>query len=60
MSFFINHVMFWQLYCLFQDMQIIYYGLQGMEALSPYRDSVLRSIAKTARYERHEANDVLY
>ncbi|XP_069681189.1 rap guanine nucleotide exchange factor 6-like [Periplaneta americana] len=43
-----------------QDMQVIYYGLQGMEALSPYRDSVLRSISKTARYERHEANDVLY
>jgi Rap guanine nucleotide exchange factor 2 len=45
---------------LLQDLQVIYYGLQGMEALSPYRDSVLRSIAKTARYERHEANDVLY
>ena len=43
-----------------QDLQVIYYGLQGMEALTPYRDSVLRTIAKTARYERHEANDVLY
>jgi Rap guanine nucleotide exchange factor 2 len=41
-------------------MQVIYYGLQGMEALSSCRDSVLRSIAKAARYERHEANDVLY
>jgi Rap guanine nucleotide exchange factor 2 len=48
------------MYRLLQDLQVIYYGLQGMEALSPYRDSVLRSIAKTARYERHEANDVLY
>ncbi|XP_063217155.1 rap guanine nucleotide exchange factor 6-like [Bacillus rossius redtenbacheri] len=43
-----------------QDLQIIYYGLQGTEALSPYRDSVLRALCKTVRYERHEANDVLY
>ncbi|XP_039276653.1 rap guanine nucleotide exchange factor 6-like [Nilaparvata lugens] len=43
-----------------QDLQIIYYGLHGLEALSPYRDSTLRSLCKTVRYERHDANDVLY
>ncbi|XP_046668061.1 rap guanine nucleotide exchange factor 6 isoform X3 [Homalodisca vitripennis] len=43
-----------------QDVQIIYYGLHGLESLSPYRDSVLRSLCKTVRYERHDANDVLY
>ncbi|XP_067008888.1 rap guanine nucleotide exchange factor 2 [Anabrus simplex] len=31
-----------------------------MEALSPYRDSVIRAMCKTVRYERHQANDVLY
>nr|XP_024217393.1 rap guanine nucleotide exchange factor 6-like [Halyomorpha halys] len=43
-----------------QDLQIIYYGLHGLEALSHYRDSVLRSLCKSVRYERHLANDVLY
>ncbi|KAL1459972.1 hypothetical protein WDU94_011914 [Cyamophila willieti] len=42
------------------DLQIIYYGLHGLEALAPYRDSVLRSLCKLVRYERHSANDVLY
>uniref|UniRef100_A0A8D8PXE9 Rap guanine nucleotide exchange factor 6 n=1 Tax=Cacopsylla melanoneura TaxID=428564 RepID=A0A8D8PXE9_9HEMI len=43
-----------------QDLQIIYYGLHGLESLAPYRDSVLRSLCKLVRYERHSANDVLY
>ncbi|KAI5738620.1 hypothetical protein M8J77_009277 [Diaphorina citri] len=43
-----------------QDLQIIYYGLHGLEALAPYRDSVLRSLCRVVRYERHQANDVLY
>ncbi|CAI6363494.1 unnamed protein product [Macrosiphum euphorbiae] len=43
-----------------QDLQIIYYGLQSLEALYTYRDSALRTLCKTVRYEHHEANDVLY
>ncbi|XP_058804685.1 rap guanine nucleotide exchange factor-like isoform X2 [Phymastichus coffea] len=43
-----------------QDLQFIYYGLLGLEALRPCRDSVLRQLCKTVRYERHHANHVLY
>ncbi|XP_011309778.1 rap guanine nucleotide exchange factor 6 isoform X5 [Fopius arisanus] len=43
-----------------QDLQIIYYGLLGLEALRPCRDSLLRELCKIVRYERHHANDVLY
>ncbi|XP_033230691.1 rap guanine nucleotide exchange factor 6-like isoform X14 [Belonocnema kinseyi] len=42
------------------DLQIIYYGLLGLEALRPCRDSVLRGLCKIVRYERHHANHVLY
>ena len=45
---------------MFQDLQIIYYGLLGLEALRPCRDSVLRGLCKIVRYERHHANHVLY
>ncbi|GLV34005.1 PDZ domain-containing guanine nucleotide exchange factor [Carabus blaptoides fortunei] len=43
-----------------QDLQVIYYGLSGLEALTTLRDSALRSLCKVVRYERHQANDVLY
>ncbi|XP_014601024.1 PREDICTED: rap guanine nucleotide exchange factor 2-like isoform X3 [Polistes canadensis] len=43
-----------------QDLQIIYYGLLGLEALRPCRDSILRGLCKIVRYERHNANHVLY
>ncbi|XP_048513096.1 rap guanine nucleotide exchange factor 6-like isoform X4 [Athalia rosae] len=43
-----------------QDLQIIYYGLLGLEALRPCRDSILRGLCKIVRYERHHANHVLY
>ncbi|XP_063987673.1 rap guanine nucleotide exchange factor 2-like isoform X3 [Diachasmimorpha longicaudata] len=43
-----------------QDLQIIYYGLLGLEALRPCRDSLLRELCKIVRYERHHANHVLY
>ncbi|XP_057337134.1 rap guanine nucleotide exchange factor 6-like isoform X6 [Microplitis mediator] len=43
-----------------QDLQIIYYGLLGLEALRPCRDSILRELCKVVRYERHYANHVLY
>lgn len=43
-----------------QDLQVIYYGLSGLEALATLRDSALRSLCKVVRFERHQANDVLY
>lgn len=43
-----------------QDLQLIYYGLSGLEALAALRDSALRSLCKLVRYEKHQANDVLY
>ncbi|KAH0568895.1 hypothetical protein KQX54_021591 [Cotesia glomerata] len=43
-----------------KDLQIIYYGLLGLEALRPCRDSILRGLCKIVRYERHYANHVLY
>lgn len=43
-----------------QDLQVIYYGLSGLEALQTLRDSALRALCKVVRYEKHQANDVLY
>ncbi|CAG9864686.1 unnamed protein product [Phyllotreta striolata] len=43
-----------------QDLQVIYYGLSGLEALQTLRDSTLRALCKVVRYEKHLANDVLY
>lgn len=43
-----------------QDLQVIYYGLSGLEALQTLRDSSLRALCKVVRYEKHLANDVLY
>ncbi|XP_050515980.1 rap guanine nucleotide exchange factor 6-like isoform X2 [Diabrotica virgifera virgifera] len=43
-----------------QDLQVIYYGLSGLEALQTVRDSSLRALCKIVRYEKHLANDVLY
>lgn len=44
----------------FQDIQVIYHYLQGLEPFASYHDSALRTLSKTVRYEWHEANDVLY
>uniref|UniRef100_A0A8C7GZG8 Rap guanine nucleotide exchange factor 2 n=1 Tax=Oncorhynchus kisutch TaxID=8019 RepID=A0A8C7GZG8_ONCKI len=41
-------------------MPIVYSYLHGMEALSNLREHQLRIICETVRYERHEANEVLY
>ncbi|XP_038867994.1 rap guanine nucleotide exchange factor 2-like [Salvelinus namaycush] len=43
-----------------QDLEIVYSYLHGMEALSNLREHQLRIICETVRYERHEANEVLY
>ncbi|XP_061832516.1 rap guanine nucleotide exchange factor 2 isoform X5 [Nerophis lumbriciformis] len=43
-----------------QDLEIVYSYLHGMEALSNLREHQLRMMCETVRYERHEANEVLY
>ncbi|XP_012922454.1 rap guanine nucleotide exchange factor 2 isoform X3 [Heterocephalus glaber] len=43
-----------------QDLEIVYSHLHGMEALSSLREHQLRLMCETVRYERHEANEVLY
>ncbi|XP_017778283.1 PREDICTED: rap guanine nucleotide exchange factor-like [Nicrophorus vespilloides] len=43
-----------------EDLQVIYYGLSGLEALQTLRDSALRALCHIVRYEKHQANDVLY
>ncbi|CAL9706554.1 unnamed protein product [Knipowitschia caucasica] len=43
-----------------QDLEIVYSYLHGMEALSNLREHQLRVMCETVRYERHEANEVLY
>uniref|UniRef100_A0A3B3Q5N0 Rap guanine nucleotide exchange factor 2 n=1 Tax=Paramormyrops kingsleyae TaxID=1676925 RepID=A0A3B3Q5N0_9TELE len=43
-----------------QDLEIVYSYLHGMEALSNLREHQLRMMCETVRYERHEANAVLY
>ncbi|KAA0709583.1 Rap guanine nucleotide exchange factor 6 PDZ domain-containing guanine nucleotide exchange factor 2 [Triplophysa tibetana] len=42
------------------DLEIVYSYLHGMEALSNLREHQLRIMCETVRYERHEANEVLY
>uniref|UniRef100_A0A673YM85 Rap guanine nucleotide exchange factor 2 n=1 Tax=Salmo trutta TaxID=8032 RepID=A0A673YM85_SALTR len=42
------------------DLEIVYSYLHGMEALSNLREHQLRIICETVRYQRHEANEVLY
>nr|XP_056711217.1 rap guanine nucleotide exchange factor 2 isoform X4 [Euleptes europaea] len=43
-----------------QDLEVVYSYLHGMEALSNLREHQLRMMCETVRYERHEANEVLY
>ncbi|KAL4641788.1 rap guanine nucleotide exchange factor 2-like isoform X4 [Arapaima gigas] len=43
-----------------KDLEIVYSYLHGMEALSNLREHQLRLMCETVRYERHEANEVLY
>ena len=45
---------------LLQDLQIIHAHLAGMDALSKLRESALQLLCKMVRYERHDANDILY
>ncbi|XP_030835372.1 rap guanine nucleotide exchange factor 2 isoform X4 [Strongylocentrotus purpuratus] len=42
------------------DLQCIFAHLHDLEALRSLREPAIREIAKTVRYERHEANDILY
>ncbi|XP_022246938.1 rap guanine nucleotide exchange factor 6-like isoform X4 [Limulus polyphemus] len=43
-----------------EDLKILYTHLHGMGALSSLREASLRSLCKTVRYEKHDANDILY
>uniref|UniRef100_A0A671SJY7 Rap guanine nucleotide exchange factor 2 n=1 Tax=Sinocyclocheilus anshuiensis TaxID=1608454 RepID=A0A671SJY7_9TELE len=43
-----------------RDLEIVYSYMHGMEALSNLREHQLRIMCETVRYERHEANEVLY
>ncbi|XP_064418087.1 rap guanine nucleotide exchange factor 2 isoform X7 [Latimeria chalumnae] len=43
-----------------QDLEIVYSHLHGMEALCNLREHQLRLMCETVRYERHDANEVLY
>ena len=45
---------------LFQDLDTIYHGLQELPAFSKLRDSALRSLCAMVRYQRSDANDILY
>ena len=44
----------------FQELQVIYAHLAGIEALAKLRESALRSLCTMVRYERHAANDILF
>lgn len=46
--------------CCLQDLQLIQCALTGLDALAGCRDATLRTLSRTARLERHQANDVLY
>ena len=43
-----------------QDLDIIYHGLHQLPAFSKLRDSALRSLCGMVRYQRCDANDILY
>ncbi|CAI9720795.1 Hypothetical predicted protein [Octopus vulgaris] len=43
-----------------KDLDIIYSYLHGMEALSLSRESALKALCRTVRYEYHDANEILY
>ncbi|XP_032885165.1 rap guanine nucleotide exchange factor 6 isoform X4 [Amblyraja radiata] len=43
-----------------QDLQIIYSHLHGMDVLSNLREHTLRLMCMTVRYEKHDANAVLF
>ncbi|GCB68569.1 hypothetical protein scyTo_0005323 [Scyliorhinus torazame] len=43
-----------------QDLEIIYSHLHGMDVLSNLREHQLRLMCMTVRYEKHDANEVLF
>ena len=45
---------------LFEDLDLIYRGLQELPAFTKLRDSALRSLCAMVRYQRSDANDILY
>ena len=43
-----------------QDINRIWMSLRPMGAFGLLRDTALRSLCRIVRYERHDANDILY
>ena len=45
---------------MLQDLDLIYRGLQALPAFSKLRDSALSGLCAMVRYQRSDANDILY
>lgn len=43
-----------------QDLKLIYSYMHVLEAVSSLKEANIRALCKTVRYERHDANDILY
>ncbi|XP_042148250.1 rap guanine nucleotide exchange factor isoform X4 [Ixodes scapularis] len=43
-----------------QDLKLIYSYIHVLEALSSLKEANIRALCRTVRYERHDANDILY
>ena len=50
----------WPLPSMLQDLDLIYRGLQALPAFSKLRDSALSGLCAMVRYQRSDANDILY
>lgn len=44
----------------FQELQNIFCHLHDLEALRSLREQAIREISKSVRYEKREANEILY
>lgn len=43
-----------------QDLKLIYSYMHVLEAVSSLKEASIRALCKTVRYERHDADDILY
>lgn len=43
-----------------QDLKLIYSYMHVLEAVSSLKEANIRALCKTVRYERHDADDILY
>lgn len=42
------------------DLKLIYSYMHVLEAVSSLKEANIRALCKTVRYERHDADDILY